>query len=58
MGSTIQLTATQLHALYPTRAAYVSAYAAATDRAIKSGFVLAQDRAALLATAQPNLITN
>jgi hypothetical protein len=36
---------------------YLSRYAAATDATIKAGFALPEDRAALLAFADPSAIT-
>jgi hypothetical protein len=42
--------------LYPSRAAYLKKYKADADAAIKAGFVLAKDRAALLAFADPSRI--
>ena len=55
-GSTKPLTAAQLSARYPSRANYLAEYRAATDRAIASGFVLAADRAEMLAAADPSRI--
>ncbi|HWM75135.1 MAG TPA: alpha/beta hydrolase domain-containing protein [Nocardioides sp.] len=55
-GSTITLPAERLKELYVDRAAYLAAYARATDAAIEAGFVLAEDREALLADAQPLLV--
>ena len=43
-------------AALPSRAAYMQRYTAATDATIKAGFALPQDRAALLAFAEPSLI--
>jgi hypothetical protein len=42
--------------LYASVDAYLTAYAAATDAAIAAGFVLADDRDALLAEARPDLV--
>jgi hypothetical protein len=42
-GTTTPFDATMLAALYPTHDAYVSAFDAATDRAVEGGFVLAPD---------------
>lgn len=39
---------------YPTRGDYLAAYEAATDAAIAAGFVLADDRDAVLAEARPD----
>ena len=44
----------QLATLYANRDAYVDKYQDATDAAIAAGFVLADDRDALLAEAQPD----
>jgi hypothetical protein len=56
VGSTKPFTAAQLAKLYPSRADYVKRYDADADAAIKAGFVLAQDRAALLGFAAPQMI--
>jgi hypothetical protein len=53
LGSTTPLSDARLAELYSTRAAYEAEYDAATTRVIESGFVLAADREALLAFAQP-----
>jgi hypothetical protein len=55
-GSTTPLTAEQLSARYPSRAAYRRAYRAAAARAVASGFVLADDLPDLMAMAQPERI--
>jgi hypothetical protein len=55
-GSTRPLTAEQLQARYPSRAAYRKAYRAAARRAVASGFVLADDLPDLMAMAQPDRI--
>ena len=57
LGSTKPLPAARLAQLYPSRAAYQQRYRAAADKVIKAGFVLAADRDALLAFAQPSRIT-
>ncbi|MDI2127254.1 alpha/beta hydrolase domain-containing protein [Yinghuangia seranimata] len=46
-GTTTPLSADTLRALYPTHAAYVSAFDAAADAAVSTGAVLADDRAAM-----------
>ena len=51
-GSTVPIPAATLAARYPSRAAYLSDYTKATDAAIRAGFVLPADRAAVLAEAQ------
>jgi len=53
LGSTTPLPAARLAELYPSSADYRQRYAAAADEAIAAGFVLADDRDALLAFAQP-----
>jgi hypothetical protein len=55
-GRTLPLPASVLAARWPSRAAYLSAYAAATDAAISAGFVLTEDRSAVLAEARPDLL--
>jgi hypothetical protein len=57
LGSTKPLAADRLAALYPSRAAYLQRYNAATDATIKAGFVLPEDRAALLGFAEPSLMS-
>ncbi len=52
-GTTTPIPPATLAQRYPTKAAYVAEYTKATDAAIKAGFVLSADRAALLAQAQP-----
>jgi len=56
LGSTRPLPAARLAQLYPSRAAYEQRYDADADKVIKAGFVLAADRDALLAFAQPSRI--
>ena len=53
-GSTTPLAG--LSELYPSVEAYLASYAAATDAAIGAGFVLAEDRDAVLAEARPDLV--
>ncbi len=55
-GSTLPMEPDLIRERYADRAAYLSAYAAATDAAIASGFVLAEDREAVLAEARPDLV--
>jgi Alpha/beta hydrolase domain len=55
-GFTKPLTAEQLGTRYQSRADYRREYRAAVQRAIASGFVLADDRPDLLAMAQPDRI--
>ena len=56
-GTTKPLQEARLRALYTSAAAYLACYTAAVDVAIADGFVLAEDRAELLAEAQPDLIS-
>jgi hypothetical protein len=51
-GSTHPFDAATLHRLYPTKAAYVTAFTNATDRAIAAGYLLLGDRPAILAQAE------
>ncbi|MCU1455794.1 MAG: putative signal peptide-containing protein [Acidimicrobiales bacterium] len=53
LGSTKPFTPARIAALYPSRAAYTKAYDADAERTIRSGFVLAADKPALLAYARP-----
>jgi len=55
-GSTVPLPMARLRELYADREAYLAAYGRAADAAIQAGFVLPEDREALLADAQPDLI--
>ena len=55
-GSTLPLDGSVLRGLYADRDAYLAAYEPATDAAIAAGFVLAEDRDAVLAEARPDLI--
>lgn len=55
-GTTTPLPDARLRQLYRDRADYLAAYEAATDAAVASGFVLPEDRAALLASAKPGRI--
>ena len=56
LGSTTPLPAQRLAELYPSRDAYQKRYDAATNKAIKAGFVLEADRRALRAFAEPSRI--
>ncbi|HSQ01015.1 MAG TPA: pectin acetylesterase-family hydrolase [Candidatus Dormibacteraeota bacterium] len=56
LGSTTPLPAARLAELYASRADYDQRYAAAADAVIAAGFVLAADRDALLAFADPSAI--
>ncbi|MCB0976263.1 MAG: hypothetical protein KDB02_02280, partial [Acidimicrobiales bacterium] len=55
-GSTIPMSPGRLKTLYGTASDYRTEYEKATDDAIKAGFVLKEDRKALLDEAQPELI--
>jgi hypothetical protein len=57
-GSTMPLRAERLAELYASRADYVQRYEASVDSVIASGFVLEDDRAALLAHADPARIAD
>jgi hypothetical protein len=56
LGSTKPLAPARVAQLYPSRAAYLQHYNADIDSDIKAGFVLPEDRAALLAFAEPSRI--
>jgi hypothetical protein len=56
LGSTTPLTDARLAQLYANRAVYQQRYNAATEQAIRAGFVLEPDRDALAAFAQPSRI--
>ncbi len=56
LGSSKPFTAARLAQLYPSRADYLQRFTAATDATIKAGFALPEDRAALLAFAEPSKI--
>jgi hypothetical protein len=56
LGSSKPFTAARLAQLYPSRAAYLRRFAADADATIKAGFALPEDRAALLAFAEPSRI--
>ena len=55
-GSTVPFTEARLAELYASPAAYTEAYEAAAEEAIAAGWVLEDDRAALLDAAQPEVI--
>ena len=54
LGSTKPFSAARLAQLYPSRAEYLRRYDADADATIKAGFALPEDRAALLAFAEPS----
>jgi hypothetical protein len=53
LGSTTPLPAARLAQLYSSRDAYLTAYRKAADHAVAAGFVLREDRDALVAAADP-----
>jgi hypothetical protein len=55
-GSTTPLAPGRLAELYDGPDTYLAAYELATDAAIEAGFVLAEDRAEILAEARPELV--
>lgn len=56
LGSTVPLSDTRIAELYESRAEYEDLYAASADATIASGFVLEDDRAALLAYSKPERV--
>jgi len=58
LGRTDPLSPERIAELHPSRADYVRRFEAATDEAIRSGFVLGDDREAMLAYAQPSRVGN
>jgi hypothetical protein len=56
LGSTVPLSDARLAELYDSRADYEQQYESAADEAIAAGFVLEDDRAALLGFADPSRI--
>ena len=57
LGSTTPMTPEQLAARYPSADDYEAAYEEATDAAIEAGFVLDDDRQAMLDEADPSVVT-
>ena len=55
-GSTIPMTPTELGKLYESAKAYEAKYAKSADAAIEAGFVLTEDRKALMDMSQPDLV--
>ncbi len=55
-GSTLPMDPELIRTRYADRAAYLAAYAAATDAAIAAGFVLPEDREAVLAESRADLM--
>ena len=56
MGSTLPIPQDRLAEMFPSRELYLEKFEAAADAAIAAGFVLEEDREALLATAKPELL--
>jgi len=56
-GSTLPMDPVRIRELYDGPEAYLAAYRAATDDAIAAGFVLPEDRDAVLAEARPDLVS-
>jgi hypothetical protein len=56
LGSTTPFSAARIAQLYPSRASYLQRYDKDADATITAGFVLPEDRAALLAFADPSRI--
>lgn len=55
-GSTTPLSPARIAELYPSADAYLAAFGEAADAAVAAGFVLPEDREALLATADPSRV--
>lgn len=58
LGRTDPLPAERLASLYPSRAVYLERYRASADAAIAAGFVLPEDREALLGYARPGALAD
>lgn len=56
LGSTIPFSSARIAQLYPSRATYLQRYDTDVDTAIRNGFALPADRAALLAFADPSAV--
>jgi hypothetical protein len=56
MGSTTPIPPDRLVGLYPSREDYLADYTRAAEKAVAEGFVLAEDKAALLAEAAPDRV--
>lgn len=56
LGSTSPIPQDRLAEMFPSRELYLEKFEAAADEAIAAGFVLEEDRDALLATAKPELL--
>ena len=57
LGRTVELDEQILRRRWSGREHYLQAYREATDRLIDEGFLLAEDREAILADARPERIT-
>ncbi|GAA3521392.1 alpha/beta hydrolase domain-containing protein [Dietzia aurantiaca] len=57
LGRTLEVDEQELRERWESQAQYLAAYAEATDRLIKEGFLLADDREEILADARPERIT-
>jgi hypothetical protein len=55
-GSTVPLPPERLVELHGSREGYLAAYERATDAAIAAGFVLPEDREAVLSEVRPDLL--
>jgi hypothetical protein len=56
VGSSKPFSTARLHELYPSRTDYLQRFTASADTTIHAGYVTPQDRAALLAFAEPSRI--
>jgi hypothetical protein len=56
LGSTMPLSDARLAELYPTRDAYEEQYAAEADRTVAAGFILEDDRDALMGFSKPSRV--
>jgi hypothetical protein len=56
LGSTTPMTPQQISARYPSPDDYLAAYEEATDAAVEAGFVLDDDRQAMLDEADPSVV--
>ena len=57
LGRTVEVDEQRLRDRWTGREQYLQAYGEATDRLIAEGFLLAEDREAILADARPERIT-
>jgi hypothetical protein len=56
MGSTVPLPAERISELHPSQEDYLRSYTASTGEAVEAGFVLPEDREAMLAYADPSRV--